>query len=174
MAEETLFETERTRDRAEIAAIFRSLADQFDDGTVTLADNGRSVTVRPPDKSTIEIELERERTDEGSDVEFEVEIEWSERTNAESVVQHENDGADESAETEPIDTPSVTGEETAAESLARFEVFRDRADEWRWRLVHRNGNVIADGGEGYASKQNALKGLRSVRRNAPGARIDTE
>ncbi|EMA52791.1 MULTISPECIES: HVO_2922 family protein [Halococcus] len=169
MAEETLFETERTRDRTEIAAIFRSLADQFDDGTVTLADNGRSVTVRPPDRSTIEIELERERTDEGSDVEFEVEIEWSEPASEESVVQHENDGTDETT-----DAPSVTGEETASESLARFEVFRDRADEWRWRLVHRNGNVIADGGEGYASKQNALKGLRSVRRNAPGAEIDVE
>jgi len=167
MTEETLFETERTRARAEIAAIFRSLADQFDGGTVTLATDGRSVTVQPPDQATVEIELERERADEGSDVEFEVDIEWFEPATEKSGVWDEDTDAGET-----VDMPSVTDE--PAESLARFEVFRDRADEWRWRLVHRNGNVIADGGEGYASKQNALKGLRSVRRNAPGAEIDTE
>ncbi|WP_049902766.1 HVO_2922 family protein [Halococcus agarilyticus] len=166
MTEETLFETERTRDRAEIASLLRSLASQFDDGTVTLAADGRSVAVQSPERATVEIELERERTDDGTDLELEVEIEWTESTDAEGVVRHEDDVRETGA--------PATGEATAAESLARFEVFRDRADEWRWRLVHRNGNVIADGGEGYASKQNALKGLRSVRRNAPGARIDVE
>ncbi|MEM4781643.1 MAG: HVO_2922 family protein, partial [Halalkalicoccus sp.] len=57
-------------------------------------------------------------------------------------------------------------------SSGRFEVYRDKAGEWRWRLVHRNGNVIADGGEGYSSKRNAIKGLRSVQHNAPGAPIE--
>ncbi|PSP98321.1 hypothetical protein BRC89_08300 [Halobacteriales archaeon QS_4_70_19] len=38
---------------------------------------------------------------------------------------------------------------------ARFELFRDRADEWRWRLRHRNGNVIATSGEGYTQAQRA-------------------
>ncbi|WP_370515938.1 YegP family protein, partial [Halapricum sp. CBA1109] len=31
-------------------------------------------------------------------------------------------------------------------------VRRDEGGQYRWRLVHDNGNVIADGGEGYASK----------------------
>lgn len=61
--------------------------------------------------------------------------------------------------------------ETVA-SLARFEVFRDRAEEYRWRLVHHNGNVIATSGEGYTSKQNALKGMRSVVSNAPEATVE--
>ncbi|MFC7140233.1 HVO_2922 family protein [Halosimplex aquaticum] len=56
-------------------------------------------------------------------------------------------------------------------SQARFELFRDRANEWRWRLVHRNGNVIASSGEGYTRKHNAEKGLRSVMRNAPDATL---
>ncbi|WP_436929392.1 HVO_2922 family protein [Halosimplex halobium] len=56
-------------------------------------------------------------------------------------------------------------------SQARFELFRDRADEWRWRLVHRNGNVIASSGEGYTRKHNAEKGMRSVMRNAPDADV---
>jgi amphi-Trp domain-containing protein len=58
-----------------------------------------------------------------------------------------------------------------ARSRARFELYRDRADKWRWRLVHHNGNIIADGGGGYTRKANARKGLESVKRNAPGALV---
>lgn len=43
--------------------------------------------------------------------------------------------------------------------------------KWRWRLRHRSGNIIATGGEGYASRRNAEKGLRSVMQNAPGAEL---
>jgi len=54
-------------------------------------------------------------------------------------------------------------------SQARFELYEDTAGEWRWRLRHRNGNLIANGGEGYTRKHNAQKGMASVRRNALGA-----
>ncbi len=54
-------------------------------------------------------------------------------------------------------------------SQARFELYADRSDEWRWRLRHRNGNLIAGSGEGYTRKHNAQKGMQSVRRNALGA-----
>lgn len=56
-------------------------------------------------------------------------------------------------------------------SPARFEVFQDRGEQWRWRLRHRNGNLIATSGQGYSRKHNARKGLRSVVRNAPGADV---
>jgi hypothetical protein len=54
---------------------------------------------------------------------------------------------------------------------ATFELYVDRAGEHRWRLVHGNGNVIADSGEGYASRQKARQGLKSVKENAPGADV---
>ncbi|MFB6069354.1 MAG: HVO_2922 family protein [Halobacterium sp.] len=54
---------------------------------------------------------------------------------------------------------------------ATFELFEDAAGEWRWHLRHDNGNIIADGGEGYATKQKAKQGLESVRRNAPDADV---
>ncbi len=54
---------------------------------------------------------------------------------------------------------------------ATFEVYQDRADEWRWRLVHDNGNIIADSGEGYASRQKCEQGLTSVKTNAPEAAV---
>jgi len=50
-----------------------------------------------------------------------------------------------------------------------FELYEDSAGEWRWRLVAVNGNIIADSGEGYASKQGARRGIDSVRRTAPEA-----
>ena len=58
---------------------------------------------------------------------------------------------------------------------ATFELFTDSADEWRWRLVHENGNIIADSGEGYASRQKCKQGVESVKTNAPDADfLDTE
>lgn len=52
---------------------------------------------------------------------------------------------------------------------AAFEIYEDAAAEWRWRLRHRNGNIIADSGEGYASRSNAVEAVTSVKGNAPNA-----
>ncbi|MGB9965242.1 HVO_2922 family protein [Halobacterium sp. CBA1126] len=56
---------------------------------------------------------------------------------------------------------------------ATFEIYEDDAGQYRWRLVHSNGNIIADSGEGYASKQKARQGLESVKENAPDADVET-
>ncbi|UPV73084.1 YegP family protein [Halorussus limi] len=55
---------------------------------------------------------------------------------------------------------------------ASFEVYEGKDGKWRWRLVHDNGNTIADSGQGYSSRRAAEKGLRSVKRNALGAEIE--
>ena len=54
---------------------------------------------------------------------------------------------------------------------ATFELFVDNADQWRWRLVHTNGNIIADSGEGYASRQKCKQGRKSVKENAAAADV---
>ncbi|TQQ79205.1 DUF1508 domain-containing protein [Halonotius terrestris] len=54
---------------------------------------------------------------------------------------------------------------------ATFELYTDNSDQWRWRLVHENGNIIADSGEGYASRQKCEQGLESVKENAPDADV---
>ena len=48
---------------------------------------------------------------------------------------------------------------------ATFEVYRDSA-------VASNGNIIADSGEGYSSKQGAERGIESVKRNAADAEVE--
>lgn len=52
-----------------------------------------------------------------------------------------------------------------------FQVYEDSAGEWRWRLVASNGNIIADSGEGYQSKQGVKRGIESVKRAVPQATL---
>lgn len=55
--------------------------------------------------------------------------------------------------------------------MYKFEVYKDKAGEYRWRLVAPNGRSIADSGEGYSSKESCLEGIASVKKNAPDAQI---
>jgi len=54
---------------------------------------------------------------------------------------------------------------------ATFEIYLDKKKEWRWRLRHDNGRIIADGAEGYSSKQKLIQGIESVKKNAYAATI---
>ncbi|SDZ97979.1 Uncharacterized conserved protein YegP, UPF0339 family [Haloplanus vescus] len=52
-----------------------------------------------------------------------------------------------------------------------FELFEDAADEWRWRARHQNGEIVADGGEGYASKSGAREAITRLQAYAPDADV---
>jgi uncharacterized protein YegP (UPF0339 family) len=54
---------------------------------------------------------------------------------------------------------------------AKFELYKDAKGEFRWRLVASNGQAIANGGEGYKSKDSAKAGIDSVKKNAPAAEV---
>ena len=53
----------------------------------------------------------------------------------------------------------------------KFELYKDNAGEFRWRLKAGNGEIIATS-EGYTSKAGASNGIESVKTNAPGAPTD--
>ncbi len=55
---------------------------------------------------------------------------------------------------------------------AKFEIYKDKSGEFRWRLVHTNGQTIASSGEGYKTKASATNGINSVKENAGGAAIE--
>lgn len=44
-----------------------------------------------------------------------------------------------------------------------FEVFKDAASEWRWRLNAANGKTLADSGEGYRRRGAAVKAIAGVK-----------
>ena len=56
--------------------------------------------------------------------------------------------------------------------MAKFELYRDGRQEFRWRLKASNGEVIAESGEGYTTKASAQNGIASVKKNAEPAEID--
>jgi uncharacterized protein YegP (UPF0339 family) len=59
-----------------------------------------------------------------------------------------------------------------ADAPARFaELSADAGSQWRWRLRHRKGNVIADGGQGYAERTGAHDAIESGKADAPGADV---
>lgn len=61
--------------------------------------------------------------------------------------------------------------EVAAVTNPKFELYTDKAGEFRFRLKARNGEIIAVS-EGYKAKASCLNGIDSVRRNAPDAAVE--
>ncbi len=174
-----LLSFETTSSRANVAAMLHTVANEFDDEeTFRVAFEDHSVSLALAESFSFELEIERESNGEDEDeIELEIELEWREPTvtedDAESSSTGERVHGSEPHETSTRETETGAGEDppqsTARESMGTFQLFEDRAGEWRWRLVHRNGNIIATSGEGYTTKQNAEKGIRSVLRNAPDA-----
>ena len=55
----------------------------------------------------------------------------------------------------------------------KFELYQDRAGQYRFRLKATNGKIIATS-EGYATKAACENGMESVRKNAPDAETEEE
>ena len=55
----------------------------------------------------------------------------------------------------------------------KYEVYKDKAGEFRFRLKAANGEIIATG-EGYKAKASCLNGIASIGKNAPEAEIVEE
>ena len=66
-----------------------------------------------------------------------------------------------------------TVEGYAAEKHPKFEVYNDKAGEFRFRLKATNGQIIAVS-EGYKAKAGCMNGIESVRKNAAGADIKVQ
>jgi uncharacterized protein YegP (UPF0339 family) len=54
----------------------------------------------------------------------------------------------------------------------RFELYKDHAAEWRWRLRSQNGNVIADSAESYRHREDCENGIRLVKETANAPVVD--
>lgn len=55
----------------------------------------------------------------------------------------------------------------------KFEMYQDKAGQYRFRLKARNGEIIAVS-EGYTARAGCLNGIESVKKNAFGAEITEE
>ena len=68
----------------------------------------------------------------------------------------------------PIEDQTVAG--YTVEKNPKFEVYTDKAGEFRFRLKASNGQIIATG-EGYKTLKSCLNGIASIKKNAPEAPI---
>lgn len=71
------------------------------------------------------------------------------------------------------DVEDQTVEGFAEVKHPKFEVYTDKAGEYRFRLKARNGEIIATS-EGYKAKAGCLNGVESVKKNAPEAEVSEE
>jgi uncharacterized protein len=55
--------------------------------------------------------------------------------------------------------------------MYKFEVYKDKAGEFRFRFKASNGETMF-GSEGYKAKASAMHAIESIQKNAPGAVID--
>jgi len=70
-----------------------------------------------------------------------------------------------------IEDQTVEGFET--KTNPKFEMYQDKAGEFRFRLKARNGEIIAVS-EGYKAKASCENGIESVQKNAPDAEVVEE
>ena len=69
----------------------------------------------------------------------------------------------------PIEDQTVEGYTTLKNP--KFEIYTDKAGEFRFRLKARNGQIIAVS-EGYKAMRSCINGIESVKKNAPDAPIE--
>lgn len=71
----------------------------------------------------------------------------------------------------PVEDQTVENYET--KTNPKFEVYTDKAEEYRFRLKARNGEIIAVG-QGYKSKAGCMNGIESIKKNAVDAEVVEE
>ena len=52
-----------------------------------------------------------------------------------------------------------------------FEVYKDKADEYRWRLKAANGRIIGTSGQGYEAKADCMHGIDLIQMGAAKAKV---
>jgi uncharacterized protein YegP (UPF0339 family) len=140
-----------------------------------LAGSGEGYETRPDVRTAIDAILE-----DIGDVEIEVyedeggEFRWRfdgelDRVIADSGGYESRDGAQKAVERVRRFMPEA---DLIDVGEAAFEIYVDEGEEHRWRLRHRNGNVLASSGEGYASRSGVWDAIESVKRNAPAAEFE--
>lgn len=55
----------------------------------------------------------------------------------------------------------------------KFHIYQDLGNMWRWKLVSRNGKIVAVSGEGYTRKAHAFKMVYSITRKIEQGLWDT-
>lgn len=83
---------------------------------------------------------------------------WQQRLNLEQLAKY------------VVLTDELVNESRREATMGKFEIFKDKQGQWRWRLRARNGKIVAVG-EGYTREFSARRSCSAVQQAANGARI---
>ena len=98
-------------------------------------------------------------------------IATSEVYNSDAACRNGIESVRKNAPIAPVENQTVEGFQV--EKHPKFEVYLDKAGEYRFRLKATNGQIIAVG-ESYTQLSSCLNGIESVKKNAPDAEIVVE
>ncbi|PEN13938.1 DUF1508 domain-containing protein [Longibacter salinarum] len=56
----------------------------------------------------------------------------------------------------------------------KFEIYKDKSDQFRFRFKAPNGQTMFSGGQGYASKASLKKSIASIQKNVADADVVEE
>jgi len=45
----------------------------------------------------------------------------------------------------------------------KFEIYKDKKGHFRWKLLSRNGESVAEGGEGYSEKRGVMNAVKKLK-----------
>jgi uncharacterized protein YegP (UPF0339 family) len=46
--------------------------------------------------------------------------------------------------------------------MKTLKFYKDKKKQWRWQVIAQNGRILADSGEGYTRRSNAVKGFEAM------------
>ena len=96
-------------------------------------------------------------------------IDTSEIYTTDSACKNGIESVKKNAPVAAVENQTVEG--YATEKNPKFEVYTDKAGEFRFRLKATNGQIIATS-EGYKSLSGCMNGIESVKKNAPDAPVE--
>jgi len=59
------------------------------------------------------------------------------------------------------------------QKMYKFEIYKDKAGEYRFRFKAPNGQAMFSS-EGYSAKASAVSAIESIKKNVPGATVDDQ
>src|SRR5262249_29569881 len=66
------------------------------------------------------------------------------------------------------------GKEKGEAGKLKFELYKDKEMEFRWRLKAANGKILATSGQGYKAKAACLNGIKRIQKDADSGNIKFE
>ncbi len=71
-----------------------------------------------------------------------------------------------------MDIEDLTLQKPAPKKCPKFEIYLDKANQYRYRMIAANGQNVATSEDGYSTKSGCINGVKAISRAVDGAGVD--